>query len=344
MKRLLILSIVSVVVLVSLGCLTACPSSTPEKPVILREALSHTAKDQIGEETMKTAERFTEATGGKYILEAHLGETLATVPESLDAVRTGTVEIGQWPVGVFAMADARLASAELPFLYNNVEANAAACRPLVPIYSAVLEEKFNQKVLCLYTATSLDLCSKKPVRTMEDWDGLLVQAINPATAAVAESLGGSAVSIMWTDAYTSLDKGVVDAGLFATNQMVIYHLDEVSKYLLPVYMVPTFMTATINLDVWNSLPKDIQDLLMEEHLTLADTLNEIFIGLVYSHPDTLASRGMEVYYLPQAERDRWKAALQPYVDSQLDLMGDEFVTELMQVVDEVNAQYPYIQY
>jgi TRAP-type C4-dicarboxylate transport system substrate-binding protein len=344
MKKLLILSIVAVVVLMSLGSLTACTSSSTEKPVILRHALAYSVKDQFGEAFTKMANEFTENTGGKYILEAHCGETLCTVPESLDAVRTGAVELAFWPVGVFAMVDPAFASAELPFMFNNVEANAAACEPLIPAYSAILEAKYNQKVLCLVTATSLDLLSKKPVRTMDDMKGLLVQAINPATAAVAEYLGGSAVSISWTDAYTSLDKGVVDAGMYATNQMVMYHLDEVAKYCVPVYMVPTFLAATINLDVWNKLPSDIQDMLVEEHLKTADDLNTLWTQLVYSHPDLLASRGVDIYYLPEAERDRWREAVQPYTDEQLALMDPGFVTEFMKVVDEANAQYPYVQY
>lgn len=344
MKRLLILSIVAVVVLASLGCLTACPSSTSEKPVIMRHALAYSVKDQFGEAYTKMANEFTERTGGKYILEAHCGETLCTVPESLDAVRTGAVELSLWPVGVFAMVDPAFASAELPFMFNNVEANAAACEPLIPIYSSIMEAKYNQKVLNLITATSLDLLSKRPVKTMEDWKGLLIQAIAPACGAVAKALGGSAVSIPWPDAYSSLDKGVVDGGLYATNQMYMYKLYEVAKHLVPVYMVPTFVACSVNLDVWNKMPKNIQDILVEEHVKYADSLNALWTELVHSHPKTLANLGMDVYYLPKAERDRWRAACQPYVEEELSKIPAGFVTEFKKIADSANAKHPYIDY
>ena len=321
------------------------PEPEPEPPaekIVLREAVMHNPQDQIGDESLKMAERFNARVEG-YSLEAHCGMSLVSMPEILGAVRTGTVEIAQWPIGVFANADVRFNSAELPFLYNNIEANIAALDLLMADYSAACEESHNQKVLGIFTATSLDLLSKKPVRTMEDWDGLLVQAINPATAVTIETLGGSAVSIPWPDAYTSLDKAVVDATMVATNQMVIYNLFEVADYVVPVYMVPTAMVATINLDVWNSLPKDVQDILLEEHMKTSGILNDIFISIVDDHLVTLADAGVEVISLPESERARWRDALTPFLNESLAEMG-AFGERVKEVADQVNAEYPYQTY
>jgi len=296
----------------------------------------------MGEETIKMAERFNARVDG-YVLEAHTGGSLVSLPESLDAVRTGAVEIAQWPVGVFGNAEPRFASAELPFLYNNVEANVAALDMLLPNYSAVCEEKFNQKALCIWTATSLDPLSKKPIRVMEDWKGLLVQAINPPTATTIETLGGSAVSIPWPDAYTSLDKGVVDATMVATNQTEIYKLYEVAKYVVPIYIVPTAMITTINMDVWNSLPKDVQDILVEENMKKAKILNDIFVPLTRELLATLAGHGIEIITPPVEERDRWRDALMPFTEGALADMG-AFGARVQEVADEVNAKYPYTTY
>jgi len=197
--------------------------------------------------------------------------------------------------------------------------------------------------LALWTATSLDLISKKPVRTMADWQGLVMMAINPPTAAVATALGGSPVSIDFPEAYSALSKGVVDAGMFATTQMVEYSLDEVAKYVVPVYMVPTFIVSAINLDVWKSLPKDAQNALLEEHQQMADDLNALYEVLVTTNPDTLADRGCDIYILPEDERDRWHAAIQPYIDEQIAKMGD-FGKKVLDVAEKINAKYPYVGY
>jgi len=268
---------------------------------------------------------------------------LVGMAESLDGVRTGVVEIGQYPPGVFSNTDVRFSSAELPFLYNNIEANIAACKDLLPVYSELLEKNFNQKALALWTATSLDVISKKPIKTMADWKGLSVQAINPPCAAVITALGGSPVSIDFPDAYSSLSKGVVDAGMYATTQMVEYKMDEVAKYLVPVYMVPTFIVSAINLDTWKKLPDDVQKALLKEHQQMADDLNALYEVLVTTNPQTLADKGVTVYVLPKEERDRWHQAIQPYVDQQLNKMGD-FGKKITEIANKINAKYPYIGY
>lgn len=344
MRRPKILSIVLIAILLTTSFALSCDSGpTTDKPMVLREAMVHPATDPMGIETQAAAERFNARTDGKYILEVHPGGSLVGMPESLDAVRTGTVEIGQFPIGVFANLDAKFASAELPFLYNNIEANIAALQLLKEDYSKVLEENYNQKALGIWTATSLDLLSTKPVKTMEDWKGLLVQSINPPTAVTIETFGGSAVSIDWPEAYTSLDKGVVDATMVATMQMVLYNLFEVADYCVPIYMVPTAIISTINLDTWKELPKDIQEMLVEEHDTLGANLDALYKSEAPKNLGILEENGVEVIFITDAERAKWRAALDGYINEQIAAMGD-FGKRILEVADMVNAQYPYQTY
>ena len=315
----------------------------PGEKVVLREALMHPPTDYMAKYTQTMANRFNARFPGEYEITVHPGGALMGMAESLDGVRTGMVEIGQYPPGVFSNMDVRFTTAEMPFLYNNIEANIAACEEMLPVYSEMLEEKYNQKALALWTATSLDLLSKKPIRTLEDWEGLQVMAINPPCAAVITAFGGAAVSIDFPDAYVSLDKGVVEAGMYATTQMVEYSMWEVADYCVPVYMVPTFIVSAINLDVWNDLPKDVQDALLEEHQKMANDLNALYEVLVTTNPDTLASHGVEIYILPEDERDRWREAIQPWVDEKWAEMGD-FAKKVQDIADEINERYPYIGY
>ncbi len=341
MKKYLFIGL-AVILLASL-VLTGCGEETTGKKVVLRENLIHPATDYMAKYTQTAANRFNAKFEGKYELTVHPGGALLGMPESLDGVRTGAVEIGQYPPGVFSNTDVRFTSAELPFLYNNIQANIAACDRLLPVYSEFMEEKFNQKALALWTATSLDLLSKKPIKTLEDWEGLQVMAINPPCAAVITAFGGAAVSIDFPDAYSSLSKGVVDAGMYATTQMVEYNMWEVADYCVPVYMVPTFIVAAINLDTWKSLPKDVQDALLEEHQQMAHDLNALYEVLVTTNPDTLAGHGVDIYILPEAERERWRQAIQPWVDQQMEAMGD-FGEKIQKIADEINEEYPYIGY
>jgi TRAP-type C4-dicarboxylate transport system substrate-binding protein len=345
MKKYVIISVAILLLAALILSFPGCSTSTggTGKKVVLRENLIHPATDYMAEYTVTAAKRFNARFEGKYELTVHPGAALLGMAESLDGVRTGSVEIGQYPPGVFSNTDVRFASCEMPFLYNNVEANIAACDELLPVYSELLEKEYNQKALALWTATSLDLLSKKPIKTIADWKGLNVMAINPPTAAVITTFGGAAVSIDFPDAYSSLAKGVVDAGMYATTQMVEYKMWEVANFCVPVYMVPTFIVSAINLDTWKSLPKDVQDALLEEHQQMAHDLNALYEVLVTTNPDTLASHGVEIYILPAAERDKWHQAMQPWIDEKMNAMGD-FGKKVQKIADEINEKYPYIGY
>ena len=62
---------------------------------------------------------------------------------------------------------------ELPFLLNNNHASSAACKPLLPLYDQILQEKFNAKGVAMLSTGGLGLWSQKPVENLEDWKGLL---------------------------------------------------------------------------------------------------------------------------------------------------------------------------
>ena len=75
-------------------------------------------------------------------------------------------------------------------------------------------KKFNAKALSLWNSGGLVVHSQKPVRTLEDRQGLLVGAISPPTADLIKILGGAPVTIPFPDIYMSLQKKVIDASIF----------------------------------------------------------------------------------------------------------------------------------
>jgi TRAP-type C4-dicarboxylate transport system substrate-binding protein len=340
LKRALVLLTVVVVTLLSISCLVSCAAPEAEEPVVLRLAGSHPPMDPTAIGMNAMAERFNERAGGKYIIEVHHAEELIKVNESLDAVRRGVVEMCFWPVGLFGGVDIRFSSAEMPFLYNNVYAHSAAQEPLLPLYSEILEKNFNQKALGSNCAGGFQVGGNKPVKTLEDWDGLLVQAPSPSIADVVDILGGSPVHVSAFEVYDALQKGVVDASLIATTGWLQVKLYEVASHLTLVYLLPANVMMSINLDVWNSLPKNIQDILLEEGQQAGREIDNAMIKAEEETPVKLAECGMEIYTLDKAERDRWQELLRPYNEKLIADMG-EFGQKLTQVVDKVNSEHPY---
>jgi TRAP-type C4-dicarboxylate transport system substrate-binding protein len=191
----------------------------PEKPkeeVLLRLVTPQPPQDIIPINCVEMAARFNERAGGEYTIKVYTGEQLIKTPELLDSVTTGAVEMGAIGLGVYSGADPRFYGSEIPFLYTNLKADAAAQEKMPALWNTILEEKFNQTALVGWSITGTELISKVPIKKLEDWDGILLGSLSPGISGLTEALGGSAVVVPWTDIYSALEKGVVDASFQAT--------------------------------------------------------------------------------------------------------------------------------
>jgi TRAP-type C4-dicarboxylate transport system substrate-binding protein len=320
---------------------TASTTSTPSaKPVALRWA--HFAAVQLESSVPLTqmAENIGKRTNGRYTCDIFWSDSLVPMFEAMDAVRTGSAEMATFPFGPFASADIRFASSEMPFYYNTIEAQLEAQGALMPAYSGVFQEKFNQQAVMVSSIVPLNVgCTKHPIKTIDDWKGLMVQSISPVTSQVVTAFGATGSPASPIDVYELLEKGTVDATIQSLGKFVESKLWEVCPYLTNAGLCPASAVTTINAEVWNKMPKDVQDIIIDEANKAQASVNQITKDTYYSYLDEL-SKNMEVYNLPKAERDKWKALAAPIDDNLLSQMGD-FANDVRQTADAANAKYPY---
>jgi len=168
---------------------------------------------------------------------------------------------------------------------------------------------------------------------------LLSGAPDPTAAQMIKYLGGNAISVAWNELYNSLDKGVVDTMLIANNIAVDFKVTDIIKTSTQFFGMAGTSGYSINLDVWNNMPKDVQDILMEEAQKTANEKSAYMIARIQEDLNTYKNKGIEAYSLPVDERAKWKAAVQPYVDERLAAMGD-FGKKLKEIADKANKANP----
>jgi TRAP-type transport system periplasmic protein len=355
MRRLSVFLAILVVVSLIMVAMASCSSSTPASstsvqsstaqtgaaPVVLRIGYTWPAMDDIDVQINALASGFNARTGGKYIIEVHPGESIVKMNETMDAVRTGAVEMGGFPTGPFSGLDPIFAAAEMPFLYNTAEGDAAAQIANLSSYSAIMEKKFNQKAVSGWTVLGLEICSVNQIKTLADWKGLLIQSISPQNAQMESLLGASPVSMTFPEAYQAMQKKIVSATMQSTSMVGMFKLYEVAKYETIGYLMPASMLVSINLDSYNKLPKDVQAILVEEGLKAQTVANAFMVKRYSDNLPQLEKFGMTVYKLPKAERDIWKAKVQPYADSLFAAMDPGFAAKVKATAEDVNSKYPY---
>lgn len=113
-------------------------------------------------------------------------------------------------------------------------------------------------------ATGLEsLPSSRPIRTVEDMQGLKLRAPEGMVYNIFEKAGATPVNLPGSEVYTSLEKGVIDAAdytVFATNHSQGLH--EFASYPnYPGFHSLPMVSVSLNKEIWDSLPDDLKAIL-----------------------------------------------------------------------------------
>jgi len=175
----------------------------------------------------------------------------------------------------------------------------------------------NLREIAIGVDPGVSMISTKPIRTVEDLNGLKVRA-GGATASVLGGAGAAVTYISGGELYTSLATGVVEAAVYGGTATASYlSLQEVAKYWTMPYLQGGSGTVSIqaNLDSWNALPDDLKAILKvaaEYIVTDAIDFKEYENARIL---DTWVSEnGVEAVEFPASER----AKLAPFVTLVLD--------------------------
>ncbi len=153
------------------------------------------------------------------------------------------------------------------------------------------------------------LVAAVPIRSVEDLQGLKFRSPEGLAAAVFERAGATPINIPFSEVYTSLQQGVVeaaDASAYVNNDAAGLH--DIAKY--PIYPGIHSMSSqqfTLNQEVWESLSESEQEAL---HQWFYDAFSDL-AKAVHEQDEKLVARDkakgdITVIDWPQEERDKFR--------------------------------------
>ena len=223
------------------------------------------------------------ASGGRLIIKPMAGGEIMPVMETFDAVSTGTLKMdfsyGPYWIGKLPMAI--YASGLPPFTLPTVENFAVLYNELwLKEIIRKAYAKHNIFYVGAIPSNNQVLLSKFPLKTAADFKGKKLRATG-IYAEVAAAAGASAVYFPWGEIYGSLEKGVIDgviAGPISSQADSGFH--EPTKYILETPITPVdAWSLHVNMDAWNSLPEDLQQILIQS----TSYASAIFTASYYVH-------------------------------------------------------------
>lgn len=125
-------------------------------------------------------------------------------------------------------------------------------------------EKYNQKLIGMGISDQYGLFSTKRVTNLDDLAGVKIGAAGLNLSWI-EGSGAIGVQTSLNDTYQNLQTNVCGSTIQPTHSCVNMKIYEVAPYYLDTNfnVISPFNALTVNLDTWNKLPAEVQDILAE---------------------------------------------------------------------------------
>lgn len=146
------------------------------------------------------------------------------------------------------------------------------------------------------------LYTKKEIKSPADFKGLSMCGTSIFDA-IAPALGMTPVTMLFTEQYSGLERGVIDVARAGLDSVMAFKLYEVADYII----APGFGSAPaclfMNLQKFNSMPKDLQTFLVDNLYELAPQSEKKHIAMINGAFMAAKKKGMKVIEFQGADRE-----------------------------------------
>ena len=220
--------------------------------------------------------------------------------ECLTTVKNGAYPLIEIVSGYAAGEIPALALYSIPYAITNPKEGITVLGATLSIRQRELD-KFNAADIPLYQiGPPLTLFSTKPVRKLADLKGMKLRAPGRIIASYAKALGATPVTTPLAESYTALQRGTVDAALTAPHSAFALGWHEVAKYVT-LFTTPLVSFTVVNKDSWKTLPKDIQDMILQTARETTEKITAGSLAEIAGTADSIRAKGLEYIELPPAE-------------------------------------------
>jgi TRAP-type C4-dicarboxylate transport system substrate-binding protein len=199
------------------------------------------------------------ATGGRVKFQL-LPKHPSSPPGTFDAVRDGLMDLSYVTASYTPARHVLPLMAELPGAGATAEINSVAYSRIHWKHFQKVGEYNGVKLLAVWTHGPGQMFTKKPVKTINDLQGLKIRTGGGVAEAVAKALGTSAFVKPAPESYELLKSGVADGVFFPLESIISFKLDTVLEQatLFPGGMYSSAFGFFMNQDKWNKIPRKDQ--------------------------------------------------------------------------------------
>lgn len=248
-------------------------------------------------------------TNGKVLVNTFPGSTLLGAKDMIDGVIAGQADIGcaslAYQPGRFTL----MLSASLPLPIPDARTGSLMVWNLYNKYKP--ESLGKLKVLTMFISAPSNIMSSVPIRTLADIKGLPLRASGGALE-ILKAWGSNPVGMPMSDTPEALQKGVVK-GLFSSLEVLKdFKFAETCRYATLTNVAVYPFAVVMNMDKWNSLPKDVQKVMEDLGTEQSEWTGTYMDNHVKASVEwSKQTYNVEFIELSAEEKAKWDKLLEP---------------------------------
>jgi TRAP-type transport system periplasmic protein len=247
---------------------TICLAAEPFKGKTLKFAAVFQENSFYGEHLKWWAAELEKRTQGKVKVQFFWLETLVKAKDMLPGIQTGFTDMG-WVIGIYFPSNWPLYV--LLDHQNNVlidhRSSLFASMETAEREPNIKAELEKQKIFVAlpYSSGHSIVGTKDSIKSVNDFKGKVIRTAGGVRAQFYTNLGATPVFMTMPDCYEAFDRGTIwGIGDTPASLFISFKLYEIAKsWYLTRHGVPAAAGFFMNLDVFRSFPKDIQDTILK---------------------------------------------------------------------------------
>ena len=254
-------------------------------------------------------QRLNEASGGNIVgkIQSQSGLGLKGF-EIMRLVKNGVFDFAFGLPGYVAAENAIFEGADLSSLTQDIDTQRQVSEAYFDTLETAFADIYNAKLLMLYPFPSQTLWCNGEVNGIADLNGKKIRVYSTTLGDFVEGVGGTSVTVAFSEVIPALEKGVVDCAITGTMSAYTAKWNQVATHAYTLRVGWGLAFGAMNMDKWNSLTADQQALLQTEIATLNDAMwaetateDEIAISCITGGACEVGDPGSMVLVEPSAE-------------------------------------------
>jgi TRAP-type C4-dicarboxylate transport system substrate-binding protein len=279
------------------------PTPTPPKePTVLKLVSFYPKTPGMSVFSYMLADRVKDKSKGELIIDYVGGPEVISPPDLPPAVQRGSIDIAAVS---YAMSD-KLAPGGICILLSDITLEEFRKGGAFDLISEQFRKAgifiLGSAIPC-YPNSMARIHLNKKVEKIEDLDGLKIGCVGDNWLYWFDSMGAAGVTINMPDYYTAMERGTVDAVELGITGIRDFSLFDVVKYELDHPYSSYGAAYQVNLERWNSLTQNQQDIMIEVQLELEQEGPEIMAQMVREIDEELKKGGTQfIKFSPEDEK------------------------------------------